>query len=95
MSSCGLLRHGNEEWEGVTFSSKDIENIEDSPVRRSEPHESSDEIIDDTGWLTRGMRNEIKLPETDEDRGIGDVLYGLDPDPDSDPVETVKSLWNH
>lgn len=34
----------------------------------------------------------LRLPEPDETRGIGDILRGIMPDPDSDPVDQVREL---
>lgn len=34
----------------------------------------------------------ISLDEPDEEKGMGDILRGIMPDPDSDPVEEIRDL---
>lgn len=51
----------------------------------------------ETRWtIPEGMGHapgdELSLPEPSAEEGMGDILYGLAPDPDADPVEEVREI---
>lgn len=67
--------------------SKDIENIY---------HEEIGGFEEKNPWLEGKQKEKSRnLPEPSEEQGMGDILYGLFPEPDADPVQEVKDVWDH
>lgn len=54
-------------------------------------HEGSGEYLSRADWVT-GEHDTLALPDPTDDLGMGDILYGLSPDPEADPVEEIREL---
>jgi hypothetical protein len=55
-------------------------------------HDNTDEwTVDEQDWWEISDES-LELSTPSEDRGMGDILYNLVPDPEADPIEEVREL---